>query len=75
MSVDEWEVKGSKERSTDIIVSTHMRESMLKNLGYTQRDIAQATRVVLKIRPQRKLQMKILESCQWKKQWRKNLAT
>jgi hypothetical protein len=54
MSVDKWELKRSEGRSTDILLSRHLRESMLKNLGYTQKDIAQATRVALRIKQQRK---------------------
>jgi hypothetical protein len=54
MSVDKWELKRSEECSTDIMLPRHLRESMLKDLGYTQKHIAQATRVVLRIKQQRK---------------------
>jgi hypothetical protein len=55
LSVDDWELHRTGARhSSDLVLPRHVREGILKNLGYTQMDIAEATRIVLKAKNRRK---------------------
>ena len=56
LPIDDWEMNKERSQSTnDLILPRHVREEMLKDLGYTQHDIATATRIVLKAKNNRKI--------------------
>jgi hypothetical protein len=58
ISVDDWEVQRSgsrRSRPNDFILPKKHREKVLKDLGYKQKDIATATRIILKAKQNRKL--------------------
>jgi hypothetical protein len=56
LTVDDWELHRGGVRSTnDLVLSRHVREGMLKDLGYQQKDIADATRMILKAKNLRKV--------------------
>jgi hypothetical protein len=53
--VDEWESKrGRYRRPNELVLPRHVREALLKDLGYTQQDIAAAVRVIFKAKNKRK---------------------
>jgi hypothetical protein len=54
--IDEWEMrKGESIRcANDLLLPSYVRESMLKESGFTQQDIAAAVRVIFKAKNQRK---------------------
>lgn len=56
VTIDEWEMsKGNNlSRSKDLLLPKHVRESMLKEAGFTQRDIAEAVRIIIKAKNKRK---------------------
>mmetsp|Transcript_41788 Transcript_41788/g.100281 ORF Transcript_41788/g.100281 Transcript_41788/m.100281 type:complete len:712 (+) Transcript_41788:383-2518(+) len=55
-SVDEWEnIRGvDRRRSKDFLLSPRDRQTLVKDLGYSQKDIAAATRIILKTKNRRK---------------------
>jgi hypothetical protein len=60
ISVNDWGVHGNEHFRglrgvDDIVMPRHFRESLLKEWGYTQADIAQATRIIRGIKNNRKL--------------------
>jgi hypothetical protein len=53
--VDDFEqCKGLPRRSDDLVLSRTVRENILRDCGYSQKDIADMVRVILKVRNQRK---------------------
>ena len=55
IEMDEWESrKTTFKRPNDLLLSRHVREGMLKDIGYDKKDIAAATRIILKAKNQRK---------------------
>ena len=53
--IEEWESNRMNTRtSKELILPKHVRENMLKDLGYTQADIAAAVRVILKTKNKRR---------------------
>ena len=56
ISVDQWELEkdGLVRRGHELVLPRRVREHRLLDAGFTQMDIAQATRTVLKIKHQRK---------------------
>ena len=53
--VDEWESKrGASRPANDLVLPRHVREALLKDLGYSQQDIAAAVRVIFKAKNKRK---------------------
>mmetsp|Transcript_25945 Transcript_25945/g.48353 ORF Transcript_25945/g.48353 Transcript_25945/m.48353 type:complete len:169 (-) Transcript_25945:103-609(-) len=57
LPVSEWQSnrEGEKRRSSkDLVIPRHEREDMLADLGYTQQDIAKATRSIIKSKNQRR---------------------
>ena len=55
-SVDEWEtIRGiDRRQSKDFLLSARDRQTLVKDLGYCQKDIAAATRIILKTKNRRK---------------------
>jgi hypothetical protein len=63
VSVDEWELqRGDLRRSKGLVMPRHVREGLLKELGYTQKDIAEATRIIRKAKDRRKTTIASLSS-------------
>jgi hypothetical protein len=63
LSVDDWELhRAGARHSSDLVLPRHVREGIFKNLGYTQTDIAEATRIVLKAKNRRKTTVQNLGS-------------
>ncbi|KAG7360218.1 hypothetical protein IV203_035317 [Nitzschia inconspicua] len=55
LSIDEWEHRrGQLRRPNELLLPKNVRESMLKDLGYSQQDIAAAIRHILKSKNRRK---------------------
>jgi hypothetical protein len=56
LRVDDWEnQRGRNPRaSNELVIPRHLRDIMLKELGYTQQDFAAATRIILKAKHERK---------------------
>ena len=55
VSVDEWEnQRGQYRKPNDLVIPRHVREGMLKEIGYTQKDIADAVRLVVRSKNQRR---------------------
>ncbi|KAL3907570.1 MAG: hypothetical protein SGILL_008818 [Bacillariaceae sp.] len=53
--VEEWESKrGAHRPANDLLLPRHVREALLKDLGYSQADIAAAVRVIFKAKNKRK---------------------
>jgi len=55
-SLSDWEQRkaSGKRQGRDLLLSRSIRETMLREAGYSQKEIAQATRIVLKAKHQRK---------------------
>jgi hypothetical protein len=63
VSVDEWELqRGDLRRSKGLVMPRHVREGLLKELGYTQKDIAEATRIIRKAKDRRRTTLANLSS-------------
>jgi hypothetical protein len=63
VSVNEWELqRGDLRRSKDLIMPRHLRQGLLKEIGYTQKDIAEATRIIRKAKDRRKTTIANLSS-------------
>jgi hypothetical protein len=55
MLVDEWEIqRGEIRKGNQMVLPRHVRDNLLRELGYAQSDIADATRTALKAKNQRK---------------------
>jgi hypothetical protein len=55
LSVDDWELQRAEgRRISDFALSRDEREGILKDLGYTEKDIYEATRIILKAKKRRK---------------------
>jgi uncharacterized protein YjiS (DUF1127 family) len=55
LSVDDWELQRAEARRiSDFALSRDEREGILKDLGYTEKDIYEATRIILKAKKRRK---------------------
>lgn len=55
VTVDEWELqRGETRKSTSLVLPRHVREAMLKESGYTNKDIADVVRLVMKAKNQRR---------------------
>ena len=56
-TVEEWEMQriAGTRSAHELVMPRHVREVMLKELGYEQKDIAVATRMILKAKNQRKV--------------------
>jgi hypothetical protein len=53
--IEEWESnRCNTRRSNELLLPKHVREAMLKDLGYSQQDIAEAVRVILKAKNKRR---------------------
>jgi hypothetical protein len=57
LHVDDWELQrgGNLRRSTELLIPRPMREKMLKNAGYDQKQIAEAVRIIRKAKDRRKV--------------------
>jgi hypothetical protein len=63
VTVDEWELlRGQTQKSIAYLLPRHVREAMLKEVGYTQRNIADAVRIVVKVQHQRRTTVATLKS-------------
>ena len=56
LAIEDWEMrKGDNlRRANELLLPKHVREAMLKEVGFTQRDIAEAVRVIIKAKNKRK---------------------
>jgi hypothetical protein len=56
LPIEEWELRKSSDvrRANDLLIPRHVRETILQNAGYTQKDIAEAVRIILKAKNKRK---------------------
>jgi hypothetical protein len=58
LPIDEWEAQktqGVHPSNHDLVLPRHIRERMVLDAGFTQREIAHATRQILKAKHQRKV--------------------
>lgn len=54
--INDWDMRrgARNKKSRELVIPRHVRENMLKDLGYTQQDIAMSTRLIWKTKNQRK---------------------
>jgi hypothetical protein len=68
VSVNEWESQRGDRRSKGLIMPEHLREGLLKELGYTQEDIAEASRIIRKAKDRRQTTVANLVSSEEKEE-------